>query len=84
MKVFRIGIALALLLVARIGWRFVQMQAGGAAAAAGYGRSPLTLLVFGMLAGYYATYAAGLLRWKSRSTGSVPAPAPAAEGTDPP
>ena len=32
--------------------------------------SPLTLLIVGTLAGYYATYAFGLLRW--RHTGKVP------------
>jgi hypothetical protein len=30
-------------------------------------RSPLTLLIFGVLAGYYMTYAVGLLRWRKRT-----------------
>ena len=72
-----IGIVLSLLLLARIGWRVVQIYAGDAVMspmAADYGRSPLTLLVFGMLAGYYATYAVGLLRWKAASAAVVPGP----------
>ena len=30
-----------------------------------YASSPLTLLIFGVLAGYYVSYAIGLLRWKA-------------------
>jgi len=62
-----IGIALSLLFVARIAWRFVQMyDAAGASAEppAAFMRSPATLLVLGALAGYYASYAFGLLRWQ--------------------
>lgn len=72
-----IGIALSVILVARIAWRLFQMQAlqahPGALGAGGpeFARSPLTLAVFGMLAGYYATYAVGLLRWR-RSGGAGP------------
>jgi hypothetical protein len=65
-----LGIALSVLLIARLGWRYLQLFGAGvpsAVAPAEYGRSPLTLLIFGMLAGYYVTYAAGLLRWRSRS-----------------
>ncbi len=28
-------------------------------------RSPLTLAVFGLIAGYYMTYALGLVRWRN-------------------
>lgn len=67
-----IGVGLSLLLVGRILYRMAQLYgAGGAAAYAtgpgahqDFARSPLTLLIFGMVAGYYATYAAGLLRWR--------------------
>jgi len=64
-----LGIALSALLIARIGYRAVQMyflpgslQEGSAA----FARSPLTLLIFGTLAGYYVAYAVGVLRWKRR------------------
>jgi hypothetical protein len=61
-----IGIALSLLLAARIGWRLFEMQAHGTAApGAQFATSPLTLAVFGTLAGYYAAYAIGVLRWRS-------------------
>jgi hypothetical protein len=38
------------------------ISAGPAAAA--FARSPLTLAVFGLLAGYYIAYAVGLLHWR--------------------
>ncbi|MEO8080599.1 MAG: hypothetical protein ABI641_08715 [Caldimonas sp.] len=67
-----LGIALTLLLVLRIGHRFVSMQLGSAAIGtptADFARNPLTLLIFGTLAGYYACYAAGLIRWQRRAGG---------------
>lgn len=61
-----VGIALSLLLVARIGYRAAQMyffsQTAGTDSIA-FLHSPLTLVVFGMLAGYYVAYAIGLFRW---------------------
>lgn len=60
-----IGIALSLLLVARIGYRLAQAYlatAGFTEAPANFGRSPLTLLIVGILAGYFAGYSLGLLR----------------------
>ena len=30
-----------------------------------FGRSPLTLIIFGTMAGYYAWYAIGVLRWRA-------------------
>ena len=63
-----IGIALSILLAARIGWRLFEMQMYGTPPrGAQFATSPLTLLVFGTLAGYYATYAMGVLR-RRRST----------------
>jgi hypothetical protein len=61
-----IGIALSLLLAARVAYRFFQMYFSSAAFAAppqDFARSPLTLLIFGTTAGYYAWYALGLIRW---------------------
>jgi len=66
-----IGVGLSLLLVGRILYRMTQLYGANAAAAAGsspdFARSPLTLLIFGMVAGYYAAYVAGLLRWRRRA-----------------
>lgn len=62
-----IGGLLTALLVARLAWRFLvvmpQMQhlQAGAGAPPPIGNSPLTLLVFGLLIGYYITYFSGLL-----------------------
>jgi hypothetical protein len=64
-----IGVALSLLLVGRILYRVASVYAGGVAPAsnASFARSPLTLVIFGLVAGYYACYAVGLLRWRARS-----------------
>jgi hypothetical protein len=73
-----LGIALSLLFLARIGYRAAQLYfAAGATqmASTTFVRSPLTLLIFGTLAGYYVAYAVGLLRWQHRaSLGSSPVP----------
>jgi predicted MFS family arabinose efflux permease len=61
-----IGIALSVLLASRVIYRFFQMYASTSAFAAppqDFARSPLTLLIFGTTAGYYAWYALGLIRW---------------------
>ena len=64
-----IGIGLSLLLAGRILYRFVQMgsMAQTAPATPQFVNSPITLAIVGMLAGYYITYAVGLLRWHSKS-----------------
>jgi hypothetical protein len=62
-----IGVALSLLFVCRIAYRVIQVtmlhQPGDPQA---FTRSPLTLIAFGMLAGYFITYAIGMLRWRAR------------------
>ena len=62
----RIGIALSLLLAARIAYRFYEMSTMQVTARSGqmqdFTRSPLTLALVGMLLAYYAAYAIGLLR----------------------
>jgi hypothetical protein len=77
-----LGIALSLLLIARIGYRAAQLYlTAGAAqeASTAFVRSPLTLLIFGTLAGYYVAYAVGLLRWRRRAS---PGSLSAASGQD--
>ncbi|MGA2246341.1 MAG: CcdC protein domain-containing protein [Verrucomicrobiota bacterium] len=64
-----LGIALSLLFVARIVYRLVEVEAMEPTSphgTDGFARSPVTLAVFGLLAGYYLTYAIGLLRWRHR------------------
>jgi hypothetical protein len=61
-----LGIALSLLFVGRIVVRFFEVFQGGApSSGADFARSPLTLAVFGLLAGYYIGYAIGLLRYRA-------------------
>lgn len=67
----RIGIVLSVLFIGRLAWRLTDvMGAGGAFPLrdADFARSPLTLAVFGVLAGYYIRYAIGLVRWRARAT----------------
>ncbi len=62
-----IGIALSLLFAARIAWRVFELFAAGTREPpSDFTRSPLTLAVFGLLAGYYVAYAIGLVRWRAR------------------
>jgi len=69
-----IGALLTVLLLGRLAWRFLvilpqMQQASGAATQAagypmqptGYTSSPLTMLVIGLLVGYYIVYFSGLL-----------------------
>ncbi len=64
-----IGALLTVLLLGRLGWRLMvvwpQMQQASAAPDAmqpmGYAASPLTMLVIGLLVGYYIVYFSGLL-----------------------
>ena len=57
-----LGIALSVLFAGRILYRVYEVVTLGPAAA-DFARSPLTLAVFGLLAGYYIAYAIGLVRW---------------------
>jgi len=64
-----LGIALSLLFVARIVFRLFEIYAIEPTVPHGmddFARSPLTLAVFGLLAGYYIAYAVGLVRWRLR------------------
>jgi hypothetical protein len=67
-----LGIALSALLVCRIAYRFAVgglPYPGAGPAPPGASLTPLTLLLVGTLAGYYTTYAVGLVRWSLRSRG---------------
>jgi hypothetical protein len=60
-----LGIALSLLLFGRIIYRVFEVASLPPQVSGGMGNAatPLTLAIFGLLAGYYVTYAVGLLRW---------------------
>jgi len=67
-----IGLAVSLLLLGRIAWRFMVVYPGMQAAAqadqdplASFQRSPLTLAILGVLIGYYVFYYSGVLRTSS-------------------
>jgi xanthine/uracil/vitamin C permease (AzgA family) len=74
-----VGIALSVLLIGRLGYRAMQMYSfsdgdyAPPVAASGLANSPVTLLIFGALAGYYVAYAIGLLRWR-QSVANAPDP----------
>ncbi|MEP6874629.1 MAG: hypothetical protein ABI887_09695 [Burkholderiales bacterium] len=64
-----LGVALSLIMVGRIAYRFAHLYLSGTmttSAPDDFVRSPLTLVIFGTLAGYYVCYAIGLLRWRHR------------------
>lgn len=61
-----LGIALSLLFAGRVVYRLLELSglAAGTGHVADLGPSPLTLALFGLLAGYYVAYAAGLVWWR--------------------
>ena len=62
-----LGIALSLLFIGRLAYRAVKLYLVSGSFQADSGtlaRSPLTLFIFGTLAGYYIAYGIGLIRWK--------------------
>ena len=60
-----LGIGLSLLLAGRILYRLGQVYLGVSAGGTSidFARSPITLVIFGTLAGYYVRYAIGLIAW---------------------
>jgi hypothetical protein len=62
-----IGMLVAVLFIGRMGYRAYEYYALGSIAHHEFVTSPLTLCIFGVLAGYYMTFAAGLLAWRKRA-----------------
>jgi hypothetical protein len=63
-----IGIALSVIFLGRVVYRMFQlysMDPNAQPNPADFASSPLTLSIFGLLAGYYVTYAIGLIRYKT-------------------
>jgi cytochrome b561 len=80
-----IGLAVSVLLIGRITYRFFIVYPAMQAAThvdqnpfAAFQRSPLTLAIFGVLIGYYVFYYAGVLR-ASKSLPALPATAAPSE-----
>jgi cytochrome b561 len=73
-----IGLAVMLLFLGRLAYRFLYLATDPGAAAA-YQRSPLTLGTFGLLVGYYLLYYAGILLRTRASAPPAPDVAPAPE-----
>jgi cytochrome b561 len=72
-----LGIALSALFTARVIYRMIQMYQMDPSAQphpGDFANSPLTLAIFGLLAGYYCAYAVGLIRWRRSQVPAAPAP----------
>jgi hypothetical protein len=70
-----LGIALSLLFLGRLLYRVAEVYAISSAASPtppAFASSPFTLAVFGLIAGYYVTYAAGLMLWRNRELRAQP------------
>ena len=71
-----IGIAVSVLFIGRLVYRFgvLYLSTGQVdpSSMQSFGSSPLTLAIFGIVAGYYTTFAIGILLWyrKARSDGA--------------
>lgn len=59
-----LGIALSVLFAGRILYRIFEVIALPPGAVPDFTRSPATLAIFGLLAGYYVSYAMGLVQWR--------------------
>jgi hypothetical protein len=59
-----IGLFIAILFIARLVYRTYEYFAYGPAQMPAFGSSPLTMLIFATVAGYYHAYSTGLLRWR--------------------
>jgi hypothetical protein len=64
----RLGIVVAMLLVARVLYIGVEMYAnqGNGVPVPRFTDSPLTMLIVGVTSAYFATYSAALLRWRAK------------------
>jgi len=75
-----IGIALSVLFIGRVVYRMFVLYSMNPYAPQSpndFAASPLTLAIFGLLAGYYVTYAIGLVRWRKAVSGrDSPEPSP--------
>jgi hypothetical protein len=79
-----LGVAISLLFIGRIIYRVgaIYLTTGNLTPETmqTFGRSPLTLALFGVVAAYYTTFAIGILSWHRKVRAEV-TPAPDAAGT---
>lgn len=59
-----IGLAIAMLFIARMLYRGYEMLIHGPGQVPDFGSNPLTMVIFGTVFGYYTAYTIGLLRWR--------------------
>lgn len=68
-----LGMSVAMLFAARMLYRGLELYMNSRSPMPvvneQFGQSPLTLLAFGLVAGYYGVYGWGLLRWRSNQKG---------------
>jgi hypothetical protein len=69
-----IGLVMAALVMSRMAWRGYEFYMLGASDHHAFIASPLTMLVFGILAGYYMCFALGLLAWRKRTGPDIKEP----------
>ncbi|MGK5025133.1 hypothetical protein [Janthinobacterium sp. RB2R34] len=66
-----LGLAVTMLFIARLLYRgmeiYLNTRLDVPVPPPPFGQSPLTMAAYGMVTGYYAAYAWGLLRWRQRS-----------------
>lgn len=66
-----LGLAITMLFIARLLYRgmeiYLNTRLDVPLPPPPFGQSPLTMAAYGMVTGYYATYAWGLLRWRQRN-----------------
>ena len=67
-----IGMLIALLFMGRMAYRAYEFVALDSLQHHEFVTSPLTLFIFGLLAGYYMSYAYGLLAWRRKTAASAP------------
>ena len=66
-----IGVLVSMLFIGRLLYRGYEFYVAGASRPDDMAGSASTMLVFGILAGYYTCYAAGILRWRRSATPST-------------
>lgn len=66
-----IGLVVAMVFIARVVYRFLEMYMLGAGQTQAFGSSPLTMGIMGVVAAYYLVYAGGLLRWRLAARGAT-------------
>jgi hypothetical protein len=59
-----IGLAIAMLFIGRVLYRGYEFYIHGPQQVPDFGSSPLTMVIFGTVFGYYTAYTIGLLRWR--------------------